>query len=137
MAAIPLTVAVSPLKKYATFSGRSHRKEYLLFVLFVVVVFIALTIVDDLLGTYDAETGWGLLSGLFSLATLVPYLALNSRRLHDIGKSGWLQLLFLIPLVGLILWIVWMASEGDLGVNKYGPDPRLPDGSSPCGALLA
>lgn len=116
-----------PLRKYATFSGRSRRKEYWMFVLFIALITLALSLLDVSLGTYDDEAGIGLFQGIFSLATLLPYLALSSRRLHDTGKSGWRQLFFLIPIVGLILWLIWMAAEGDHGPNNYGPDPKVPE----------
>jgi uncharacterized membrane protein YhaH (DUF805 family) len=65
-----------------------------------------------------------LLSWLVSLAILVPSIAVTTRRLHDSGKSGWRQLLFFIPLVGIVVWIIWMVKDGDDGVNKYGPNPK-------------
>ncbi len=72
---------VEALKKYAVFSGRSRRKEYWYFVLFVVIVSIVLSIIDSLFGTYHRESGTGLLSGIFSLAILIPSLAVSVRRL--------------------------------------------------------
>lgn len=132
-----MTWFVMALKKYATFSGRSRRKEYWMFFLFVTLIMIGLAIIDLLVGTYNEAAGIGLLQGLFGLATLVPYLALNARRLHDTGKSGWLQLLFIIPLVGFILWIIWMVTEGDRVTNKYGPNPKFAEGPAQGGAVLA
>jgi uncharacterized membrane protein YhaH (DUF805 family) len=120
-----MTWFLMPLQKFATFSGRSRRKEYWMFFLFTAVVSIVLAVVDMGIGTYHEASGVGLLSALFTLAVLIPWIAVTARRFHDIGKSGWLQLLFIIPLVGLILWIVWMARAGDQGPNSYGPDPKL------------
>jgi len=125
------------LKKYATFSGRARRKEFWMFVLFTFVVEIVLAIIDAIIGTYNTALGIGLLSGLFYLAILVPSIALNTRRLHDIGKSGWFQLLFIIPIVGFILWIIWMVRDSDDGVNKYGPSPKAPVGYYEGGAAPA
>ena len=65
---------------------------------------------------------WGLL-GLYNLAIFIPNLAVIVRRLHDTGKSGWLYFTAFIPLGGILL-IVFLALEGDRGVNKYGPDPK-------------
>jgi uncharacterized membrane protein YhaH (DUF805 family) len=76
------------------------------------------------LGTFSEENTVGLLQGLFTLAVAVPQIALNTRRFHDVGKSGWWQLLFLIPLVGLVMWLAYMGSDGDEGENKYGPSPK-------------
>jgi uncharacterized membrane protein YhaH (DUF805 family) len=123
-----MTWALMPLQKYAVFSGRSRRKEFWMFVLFTFIVEIVLAIIDAIIGTYNTAIGIGLLSGLFYLAILVPSIALNTRRLHDIGKSGWFQLLFIIPIVGFILWIIWMVRDGDDGVNQYGPSPKDPVG---------
>ena len=132
-----MTWALMPLQKYAVFSGRSRRKEFWMFVLFTFIVEIVLAIIDAIIGTYNTAIGIGLLSGLFYLAILVPSIALNTRRLHDIGKSGWFQLLFIIPIVGFILWIIWMVRDSDDGVNKYGPSPKAPVGYYEGGAAPA
>lgn len=129
-----MTWFLMAMQKYATFSGRSRRKEYWMFVLFVTLISIGLVIVDVIIGTYNDASGVGLLQGLFTLAIIVPYIAATARRFHDIGKSGWMQLLFLIPLVGFILWIIWMASDGNAGTNKYGPSPKAPAGFPESGA---
>ena len=68
------------LKKYAVFSGRSRRMEYWYFVLFNLVVYIVLSLIDGLLGTFNIVQGVGLLSGIYSLAVLIPTLALWVRR---------------------------------------------------------
>jgi len=112
------------LKNYAVFTGRSRRREYWMFVLFSFLISAALTLVDLAIGTYSDEGGIGLLGGLFGLAMLIPQISLNTRRFHDIGKSGWYQLLFIIPCIGIILWLVWMASDSEPGMNKYGPNPN-------------
>ncbi len=88
------------LAKYADFTGRATRSEYWWFVLFVVLVSAAASLVSHTL------------SGLFSLATLVPSLAAATRRLHDTNRSGWWQLVCLVPVVGLIVLIVFLAQEG-------------------------
>ena len=102
------------LTKYADFNGRAARPEFWWFVLAQVVVSLILNMLLPVLG------------GLFSLAVLVPSLAAGSRRLHDIGKSGWLQLLGLIPVVGWILLIYWAAQPGEPAANQYGPPPESP-----------
>jgi uncharacterized membrane protein YhaH (DUF805 family) len=93
--------------KYASFSGRATRSEYWWWVLFVVLGGVVTGIVND-----------GL-NAVFGLAILVPSIAAAARRLHDIGKSGWWQLVGFIPLLGLILMIYWTVqpSQGD---NEYG-----------------
>jgi uncharacterized membrane protein YhaH (DUF805 family) len=102
------------LTKYADFNGRAARPEFWWFVLAQIVVGFILNMILPIVG------------GLFSLAMLVPSLAVGARRLHDIGKSGWLQLLGLIPLIGWILLIYWAAQPGDSGANQYGSPPDNP-----------
>lgn len=104
--------------KYATFTGRARRPEYWYFVLFSFVASLILSIVD---ATMFGLEGLSPLSTLFSLAILVPSLAVGARRLHDIGRSGWWQLIILIPLIGFIVLIVFLATRGDEEANKYGP----------------
>jgi len=99
------------LTKYADFNGRAARPEFWWFVLAQVVVSAILNMILPLLG------------GLFSLSMLVPSLAAGSRRLHDIGKSGWFQLLGLIPLLGWAILIYWAAQPGDPAANQYGAPP--------------
>jgi uncharacterized membrane protein YhaH (DUF805 family) len=79
---------VEALKKYAVFSGRSRRKEYWYFVLFVIIN-IVLNIIDNLIGTYNRSAGVGLLTSIFNLAVLIPSIAVSVRRLHDIDRTGW------------------------------------------------
>ena len=97
--------------KYVDFNGRAKRPEFWWFVLFCVLVSMALSIVSSIL------------SGLFSLATLLPALAAGARRLHDTNRSGWWQLIGLIPVIGLIVMIVFCAQEGESADNQYGAVP--------------
>lgn len=87
-------------QKYADFSGRAKRAEFWWFYLFVFLVSIALSIVHHYLGA------------LFQLGILVPLLAVGARRMHDTGRSGWWQLIGLIPIIGWIVVIVFLAQEG-------------------------
>lgn len=87
-------------KKYATFDGRATRSEYWWFFLFTFLVSAATGIVSEML------------SGLFTLAVLLPSLAVGVRRLHDIDKSGWFLLVWFIPIIGWIVMIVWAVQEG-------------------------
>lgn len=112
------------LRQYATFEGRARRKEYWFFVLFYVLVYLALAAVDALTGTYDADAGIGLLSGLYALATLLPNLAVTARRLHDTDRSGWWILVGLVPLIGGIVLLVFMCLDSQPGGNRFGPNPK-------------
>ena len=117
------------LKKYAVFEGRARRKEYWYFVLFNFLISIGLAIIDFMImsaisgGGKDDMRGLSPLRILYSLAVLVPSIAVSVRRLHDTGRSGWWYLIGFIPCVGGILLLIWFATEGDAGRNAYGPDP--------------
>ena len=118
------------LKKYAVFSGRSRRAEYWYFVLFNIIVGVVLALIDMLLGTFSAAGNIGLLSGIYSLAVLIPTLAVLVRRLHDIDRTGWWILINLIPLIGTIVLLVFALTPGTPGSNRYGPDPKQATGEA-------
>jgi len=118
--------------KYVTFSGRAQRSEFWWWVLFIMIANMVLTWVDIALfgttqtapGSISGSTDTPILSGIFGLATLLPSLSVAIRRLHDIDKSGWWYLIGLIPLIGLIVLIVWFATDGTRGRNRFGADPK-------------
>lgn len=112
------------LKQYVDFSGRARRKEYWMFVLFNLLFAIAAMILDNVLGIAIEGIGYGPLYGLYSLVVLVPGLAVGVRRLHDVGKSGWMLLIALIPLVGAIWLLVLLVTDGEPGTNKWGTNPK-------------
>ncbi|WP_329569681.1 DUF805 domain-containing protein [Kitasatospora sp. NBC_01266] len=107
------------LKNYVGFSGRARRREYWMFTLVGVIISFVLQIVDSAAGTNDV------LGAIYTLAVLLPSLAVLFRRLHDTGRSGWWALFFLIPIVGWIVLIVFTATDSQPGTNKYGPNPKL------------
>jgi len=111
------TAVKTCFNKYATFSGRASRSEYWWWTLFVIVASIILQAVDFAIGFGD----WGLLSNIFSLATIVPSIAVAARRLHDVNKSGWWQLLVIVPLVGWIILLIWVIKKGSTDENRFGP----------------
>lgn len=112
------------LRKYAEFSGRSRRKEFWFFILFNTIFVFVLTLIDLALGTYSEVMGIGLLGALYSLAVLIPALAVIVRRIHDTGNSGWWVLATFIPLIGLVVLIVFGVMDSEPGENKYGPNPK-------------
>jgi uncharacterized membrane protein YhaH (DUF805 family) len=112
------------LRQYATFRGRARRREYWMYLLVCLGLYLLLMLADVLTGTYDLETEGGLLSGLFILGTLLPSLAVTVRRLHDTDRSAWWLLISLIPLVGQALLLYFLIQEGDEGANEFGPDPK-------------
>lgn len=111
-------------KKYLQFSGRSNRSEYWYFVLFHVIFVVVALILDTIMGSSLAGTPYGMIYLLYILVTFLPGLALTVRRLHDTDKSGWWVLISIIPLIGSIWLLVYLATEGTKGENKYGPDPN-------------
>ena len=112
------------LKNYAVFSGRARRKEYWMFALFNIIFAIAAMFADSLMGTSLGGTGYGFVYMFYSLAMLIPALAVGVRRLHDVGKSGWFTLIVFVPLVGAIWLLVLACTEGTHGDNQYGADPK-------------
>ena len=115
---------IAALKKFAVFQGRARRKEYWYFVLINVIIGFVLGFIDGLIGTYDMVTGIGLLSGLYSLAVLVPGVAVSVRRLHDTGRSGWWILINFIPIIGVIVFLIFVVQDSQPGENQYGPNPK-------------
>ncbi len=111
-------------QNYANFSGRARRSEYWYFCLFNMIISLVLSGLGRLAGEGFAATALTGLASLYSLATLIPGLAVAWRRLHDIGKSGGYWFFILIPLAGPIILLVWLATAGNVGDNAYGPDPK-------------
>ena len=103
---------VEVLKKYAVFEGRARREEFWMYTLVNLIVAIVLYFISPML------------YGLYALAVLVPGLAVGARRLHDTNRSGWLLLIGLIPLVGVIVLIVFWVQDSQPGPNQYGPNPK-------------
>ena len=129
---------ILPLKRYFDFKGRSRRKEYWMFVLFVVIGEIVTMILDSVLGlggtattssaysdagvSASANMTGGTLTTIFVLLMLIPGIAVAVRRVHDQDKSGWFVL---VPIYNFIL----MFLEGTRGPNRFGPDPKTEDSS--------
>lgn len=112
------------LKKYAVFAGRARRKEFWFFILFYFIIAFVLMFIDGMTGNLNAETGFGLFSGIFMLAMIIPSISVTVRRLHDTDRSGWWWWIGIIPLIGQIWLIVLMVLDGTAGQNQYGPDPK-------------
>lgn len=95
-----------------------------MFFLINLVIAVVLAIIDGLIGTFSPQAGVGLLEGLYSLAVLIPSLAVTVRRLHDTGRTGWWILIALIPFIGGIVLLIFMVFDSELGANEYGPNPK-------------
>jgi uncharacterized membrane protein YhaH (DUF805 family) len=109
------------LKNYALFKGRARRSEYWYFVLFNFIVTMIFVIIDQVMGSL-------FLNNIYSLAVLIPSLAVAVRRMHDVNKSGWF---ILIPFYNLYLLCI----EGTKGENNYGQDPKGQSGETFAQAL--
>ena len=141
--------------RYAKFSGRAGRKEFWLFALVSAMIgYIAATLDQWLFASLDPlGDGTGMLGLILFLATIVPYIALVTRRFHDIGRSGWWQLLWLAGVFGLVILlfvlvfvslglitigltvlaliacirpVIWLCKRSQEGENKYGEPPIAP-----------
>ncbi|MEO4177693.1 DUF805 domain-containing protein [Acinetobacter pittii] len=99
-------------KKFADFKGRTRRREFWYFELFCVLLSLLLSFMNEDLAT------------LAMLITLIPNIAVNVRRLHDIDRSGWWMLIALVPIVGVLLLLFWAAQEGNPSANQYGESPK-------------
>lgn len=129
-----------PYKRYFDFSGRSRRKEYWMFFLFVFIVeavafaiiFSQMPFTEEAIMTMQTDGPsalffWGFaLLGIFGLATIIPSIAVQVRRFHDQDKSGWFVLLNFVPYIGPLIVLVFMFIEGTKGPNRFGPDPKDP-----------
>jgi len=105
------------LRKYAVFEGRARRKEYWMFVLLNMLIGFGLGLIEGIIG-FNAGSEESILANIYSLAVLIPSIAVGVRRMHDVGKSWWFML---IPIYNLILCI----RAGDEGENIFGADPKL------------
>lgn len=118
-----------PLRRYAEFTGRSQRKEFWMFQLIYLALFVIGVVCIG--GTTNMFGGWSpfghMVAGLIVLALLglfVPLLAVQARRLHDQDRSGWIVLLNLIPYLGALIVMIFMLIDGTPGPNRFGDDPK-------------
>lgn len=130
-----LQIMLTPLRRYADFQGRAGREEFWLFMLFNYILAMAYSAALGLLfllfaimdmsesDMFDALTFLLIPWGLYSLYLFIPALAVTVRRLHDTDRSGWHILLGIIPLIGSIFLMLWYATRGTSGPNRYGAPP--------------
>jgi uncharacterized membrane protein YhaH (DUF805 family) len=110
---------IKVIQNYVGFQGRARRKEYWTFVVISFVVSVILEVIQRVLHLGQ------ILTSLYSLAVLLPSIAVSMRRLHDTGRTGWWILIGLIPIIGTIILLVYMFLDSQEGENKYGPNPKL------------
>ena len=114
---MPQAVSTVLIKKYATFNGRAGLSEYWWYFLFILLGNLVFSSIDSFLGTTagfmyqgNIEVKTSLFNGIFSLLTLIPSIAVAARRLHDVNKSGWWQLLML-TIIGILPLIYWLLKK--------------------------
>lgn len=115
------------LKQYVDFDGRARRKEYWMFVLFNMIIWVimfALSMITAMSGAMAIAPVMSILLGLYYLGIILPSIAVTVRRLHDQDKPGSWFFISFIPLIGGIWMLVLMCTEGTAGPNRYGPDPK-------------
>jgi uncharacterized membrane protein YhaH (DUF805 family) len=104
---------IDALKKYADFNGRARRKEFWMFSLFHMIILYGLLGIGAAL-----QLEWMIFVMLaYALATIIPTFAVQIRRMHDVGKSGWYSL---IPVYSFIL----ACTDSERGTNEYGTSPK-------------
>lgn len=106
------------IKNYADFSGRARRKEYWMFSLINILIYTALIFIEISLG------GIGLIAGVYILAVFIPTLAVTVRRLHDSGRSGWWILITFLPIIGGIIFFIFMLLDSSPEQNQHGASPK-------------
>lgn len=111
---------------YAKFDGRASRPAFWWWVLFVVLVSVGANIIDLVIGA-------PVFSAILGLGLLLPNLSVSIRRLHDTDRTGWWVLIWLIPLVGWIVLLVFYLQQGDAGENRFGPPPATAPTPAPAG----
>ena len=119
-------------RAYATGRGRAHRKEYWGFTIGSIIIFFISGVIDGAnaaSGDYDGQTY--VVTGFAWLMLVTPSVALASRRLHDLGYSGWIAAVVAIPVLGAILALLMGLPKGARGENAYGPDPLATSGGAP------
>ena len=109
---------INGLRNYATFTGRTSRNDYWLFMLIYIVFAMAAAIIDE-------ATGYpGVFAGIVLLVHLLPGFAIVARRLHDIDHSAWWMLIMFIPLVGFVVMLAFLCTDSTAGTNRFGPNPK-------------
>ena len=126
---------ILPLKRYADFEGRSRRKEYWMFTLGILALYVVLAafffVAADAARDRPSSAGIGMsvvivvgIGAIVVLGLFLPWIAVQVRRLHDQDKSGWFILLGFIPYIGGLIMLVFMCIDGTPGQNRFGDDPK-------------
>ena len=112
------------LKQYFDFSGRARRKEYWMFILFNLIFMISLGIIAAITENVGGGSSVFFLLVAYMLGVFIPSFAVLVRRLHDVGKSGWMVLVYFIPIIGKIWLLVLCCTDSEGGSNEWGVSPK-------------
>ncbi len=115
---------IKVLQNYATFKGRARRREFWMFNLFNFIFILCAILIDNLTGLTFEDQVFGITYLLYCLFIFIPSLAVTVRRLHDVGKSGWMLLVGLIPLIGAIWLFILYCTDSEPNTNVYGVNPK-------------
>lgn len=107
------------LKKYAVIEGRARRKEYWMFILFNVILTILASFISI------EFRGFYIILIIYLVAIIIPTISVIVRRMHDIGKSGFWIFIRLVPIIGGIWMLILLCTEGQMGENQYGKNPKI------------
>lgn len=107
------------LKKYAVFQGRASRQEFWYFTLFNILLTFIFGFIDQLTGNFVYAAGYGPLSAVYTLAVIIPGVAVSIRRLHDTGRSGWWFMITIIPGLGLLIFLYFALLDSEPEANQY------------------
>ncbi len=118
----PVDAVISVLKNYFNFDGRARRSEYWWFQVFFCVVYFPVYLIIDRTESFVLA----IVFVLFALAMVIPSIAVEVRRLHDVGKSGWWYFISFVPFGGFVLFY-FNVLDSEPGENEYGPCPKEMD----------
>lgn len=116
------------LRQYADFSGRARRKEFWMYALINIIIYVVVMGIMAVVGGFNPDSSLAItlmaIYGIYALAIFIPSLAVMVRRLHDTGRSGWWWFISLVPFIGNIVLIVFWVQDSDPGTNEYGENPK-------------
>lgn len=115
---------LTSISKYTFTKGRAHKKEFWSFMLYHILFFIIFTLLDNVLRINIEYFPFGYFTFIYFLLTLIPFLSLSIRRLHDVNKNGKLVYLYLIPILGWFVLLIHFTTNSYFGRNKYGTYPK-------------
>ena len=115
---------IKVINSYNDFNGRARRKEYWMFVLINLLFSMVAAFLDRMFGIAWTDLGYGPLYLIYGLILFIPSLAVLVRRLHDIGKSGWMVLISFIPLIGVFWLLFLLVTDSSPYENQYGENPK-------------